>query len=356
MRKLVSVVGTRPQYLSLACVSRHLRQFFEEVIVDTGQHYDYSLSKIFIKELNIPEPDYNLGVGSLPSGVQVARIVERVHEVLSRENPVAVLVYGDTNSTLGGALASSKLGIPVVHVEAGLRCFNKSVPEEVNRVLVDHLSSYLFCPTKTAVENLRREGISENVFLSGRLIPFFLSSSEIISYSKRELEKFGLKRGDYVVLTIHKPSNTDYKEVLSSILSAVSESGKTFVFPIHPRTRKAISAFGLSGLLGKNIILTEPLGSIEFMCLLMNAEKVVTDSSGVQKEAFALGIPCITLREETEWVETVSEGMNVLVGSDKKRILKAILEFNPRKKGVVSKPGFSKAGEFIAKTLSKKIK
>lgn len=323
--KIVSVVGARPQFIKCAPVSRELRKEHEEVLVHTGQHYDPGMSAVFFSELHIPAPDYHLGIGSGSHGSQTGEMLARIEEILEKEDPMLVLVYGDTNSTLAGALAAAKLRIPVAHVEAGLRSFDRSMPEEINRVLTDHISDLLFCPTVTAVENLKREGVTEGVFLVGDvMVDALMFNRTIAKESSRILEDLYLNRGHYLVLTVHRPGNTDARENLSSIIEAVGESGRTVVFPLHPRTRKLLHQFGLANRIPGNIRMTEPLGYLDMIRLMSDAEKILTDSGGIQKEAYLLGIPCITLRENTEWVETVEDGWNVLVGADKELISEAI--------------------------------
>ncbi len=323
--KIVSVVGARPQFIKCAPVSRELRKEYHEILVHTGQHYDYGMSDVFFEELHIPRPDYHLEIGSATHGKQTGEMLARIEEVLLKEEPVLVLVYGDTNSTLAGALAAAKLRIPVVHVEAGLRSFDRSMPEEINRVLTDHISDILFCPTETAVENLKREGVTEGVFLVGDVMVDALMFNRTISEeSSRILDDLYLNRGHYLVATVHRPGNTDVRENLTAIMKALGESGRTIVFPMHPRTRKLLQQFGLWDRIPGNIHVTDPLGYLDMIRLMSDAEKILTDSGGIQKEAYLLGVPCITLRENTEWVETVEDGWNVLVGADRDLILQAI--------------------------------
>ncbi|MCS7201943.1 MAG: UDP-N-acetyl glucosamine 2-epimerase [Dictyoglomus sp.] len=301
--KIVSIVGARPQFIKLAPLSKELRKRgIKDIILHTGQHYDANMNKIFFEELEISEPDYNLGIGSGLHGEQTGKMLIGIEEILLKEKPDLVIVYGDTNSTLAGALASSKLHIPLAHIEAGLRSFNKKMPEEINRIVADHLSDILFCPTETAVENLKREGITEGVY-----------------------EEISLKPKEYYLITIHRAENTDDSKRLRSILSVLSKLDKYVVFPIHPRTRNKIKEYGLENYLNfDNIRAIEPLGYLDMLKLEREAYAILTDSGGVQKEAFWLKVPCITLREETEWIETVKYGWNTLVGTEEERILNAL--------------------------------
>jgi len=328
--KVASVVGARPQFVKMAPVSRELRKRAEEVIVHTGQHYDRNMSGAFFETLDIPEPDYNLEVGSESHGRQTGEMLQGLEHVFEVERPDRVLVYGDTNSTLAGALAAAKLQIPVGHVEAGLRSFNRAMPEELNRVLTDHLSGLLFCPTRTAVENLRREGIERGVHLVGDVM-YDVALVSAQAARKRSIRKeLGLEAKGYVLATVHRAGNTDARANLEGILTAFSRHKGPVVFPIHPRTRKMIAQFGLEASLGSNVRLLEPVDYLDFLALLIDAAKVATDSGGVQKEAYFFGVPCVTLRDETEWIETVEDGWNVLVGADAREIGKALDSFAPR--------------------------
>lgn len=322
MLKVLSIVGARPQFIKAAPVSKALRQAgHSEFLVHTGQHYDRAMSQIFFEEMGIPEPDVNLNVGSGPHGWQTAQMLAKLEEVMLSQRPDWVLVYGDTNTTLAGALAAVKLQIPLAHVEAGLRSFNRSMPEEHNRVLTDHCANILFCPTQTAVENLKREGITSGVHLVGdTMYDAVLEFSEIARERSTILSDLGLQAGAYILATVHRPYNTDVPENLASILSAFSEIHEPIVFPVHPRTQKKIAE--LNGKLRDlpNLKMIEPLGYLDMLMLEQNARLVLTDSGGMQKEAYFFGVPCVTLRLETEWVETVEAGWNVLVGKDREQI------------------------------------
>ncbi|MCK9631803.1 MAG: UDP-N-acetylglucosamine 2-epimerase (non-hydrolyzing) [Methanoregula sp.] len=320
--KIVSVVGARPQFVKCAAVSREIRKDHKEILVHTGQHYDPEMSEVFFNELQIPKPDYNLWIGSGPHGKQTGLTLAGIEDVLQKEEPALVMVYGDTNSTLAGALAATKLHIPVAHVEAGLRSFDRTMPEEINRVLTDHISDILFCPTQTAVDNLRNEGITHGVHLVGDVMADALEfNKEIAEEHSTILERLGIHPKQYLVLTVHRPANTDTREHMENIIGAVGEAGMPVVFPVHPRSRKYLEEYGMWDRLPANIIVTEPLGYLDMLKLMRHASKILTDSGGIQKEAYMLGVPCITLRENTEWVETVREGWNVLVGADNTKIL-----------------------------------
>jgi UDP-GlcNAc3NAcA epimerase len=323
--KIVSVVGARPQFIKCAPVSREIRKEHQGIIIHTGQHYDPEMSDIFFQELKIPKPDYNLGVGSGTHGKQTGEILSKVEEVLLKESPDIVLVYGDTNSTLAGALAAAKLHIPVAHVEAGLRSFDRTMPEEINRIVTDHISDLLFCPTQTAVDNLAHEGIIKGSFLTGDVMVDALKYNlGIAGQGSRILEKLHLKKSEYLVLTVHRPANTDNKTNMKNILEAIGRVHDKVIFPIHPRTRNFLVEHNLWDKMPGNVIITEPLGYFDMLHLMHHADKILTDSGGIQKEAYILGVPCITLRENTEWVETLEGGWNVLVGATKSRITAAV--------------------------------
>jgi len=324
--KLVSVIGARPQFIKCAPVSHALRGLAREVVVHTGQHYDDNMSGVFFRELGLPEPDYDLGVGSASHGAQTGEMLKKIEEVLVKEAPDMVLVYGDTNSTLAGALSAAKLHVPIAHVEAGLRSFNRSMPEEINRVLTDHLSDWLFCPTETAVENLSREGITKGVHLVGDVMYDALHDSvEKARASSTVLDRLGVESGRYILVTVHRAENTDHPVRLKGIMTAfasLADSGGTIVFPVHPRTRKQLSHLSIN--YPERFRLTEPLPYLDMVLLEANAQLIATDSGGIQKEAYWLGVPCITLREETEWVETVESGWNRLVGTLPDHIVAAV--------------------------------
>jgi UDP-GlcNAc3NAcA epimerase len=328
--KILSVVGARPQFIKAAPVGRALHQAgITEVLLHTGQHYDHSMSTVFFTELGIPEPQYNLGVGSSSHAAQTAAMLTGIEDVLLTEQPDTVLIYGDTNSTLAGALAAAKLGVPVAHVEAGLRSYNRSMPEEINRVVADSLSSLLFCPTDVAASNLRREGITVGVHVVGDVMydAVLWAVEHSGDNATAMLSRLDLTSKDYLLATIHRASNTDNHENLVALVSALNASGEKVVFPVHPRTSKALEGAGI--VLSDNILAIEPVPYLEMLALESHARAILTDSGGVQKEALWLAVPCITLREETEWVETVECGWNTLTGTDPQKILSALQSPTP---------------------------
>jgi len=323
--RVVSVVGARPQFIKAASVCRALRESHDEILVHSGQHYDYGMSDVFFEQLGIPAPDYNLAVGSGGHGRQTGEMLGMLEELLLEHEPDMVLVYGDTNTTLAAGLAAAKLDIPVAHVEAGLRSFNRAMPEEINRVLVDHLSSLLLCPTTVAVENLRAEGVTEGVHLVGDVM---LDTARYFAESVDGgpvLARYGVEPDGYHLATVHRAGNSDDPEKLGAIVSAFSSMDRPVVWAIHPRTRKNLAAFGLDPAVGaaSSIIAIDPVPYMETVALLRSASALLTDSGGMQKEAYFFGVPCITLRDETEWVETVELGWNTLVGTDPARIVEA---------------------------------
>lgn len=336
--KIMTVVGARPQFIKAAAVSRVLRLHDKEILVHTGQHYDENMSGIFFEELKIPRPDYNLGVGSGSHGRQTGEMLIKIEEVILNEKPDAVLVYGDTNSTLAGALAASKLHVPVAHVEAGLRSYNMAMPEEQNRVLTDHISSLLFCPTDTAVRNLAKEGIERDVYNVGDVmcdaLYFYreLAKTQCRGFEmlKYIIDRPGEISGGYYLATIHRAENTDGSETLRKILAAFEQLDAPVIFPVHPRTqpivRSLVQEHGY-----RNIHFVEPVGYLQMIYLASNAKKIVTDSGGLQKEAYLLAVPCVTVREQTEWVETLRGGWNVLSHPETDDILDKIGNVHPDK-------------------------
>jgi UDP-N-acetylglucosamine 2-epimerase len=378
MKKIVTIISARPQFVKCAPVSHALRTVAREILIHTGQHYDYTMSKVFFDELGIPEPDYNLGVGSGTHGYQTGQAIQKVEEVLIQEKPDVVVVYGDTNSTLAGALAAAKLHIPVAHVEAGLRSYNTRMPEEINRVLTDHVSSLLLCPTERAIENLREEGfvhvvndgkLADGVYGEGIssdnplavnvgdvMFDALLANLPIAERKSDILAAFSLKSSEYVLTTVHRAENTDDRGRLSEIVQALREVSKTMnvIFPVHPRTRKMINSnFPHVEDGGGALVFTDPVGYFDMLILEKNAAVVVTDSGGVQKEAFLLRVPCITLRNETEWVETVESGWNRLSGSEKEVILSSFAQALEMKSGDGSQPyGDGSAAARIARAVT----
>lgn len=323
--KIISVVGARPQFVKAAPVCRALRANHEEILVHSGQHYDYEMSDVFFEELGIPKPDFNLAVGSGNHGRQTGEMLALLEELFLEQSPDAVLVYGDTNTTLAAGLAAAKLARPVVHVEAGLRSFNRSMPEELNRVVVDHLSDVLLCPTETSVANLRREGIVRGVHRVGDVM---LDAARFFSEhcDPGVATRFGVTPNDFYLATVHRAATSDDPNALKNVIQAFARLDRPVLWALHPRTRKNIDAFGLGGLLdtATSVLTVPPVSYIEMIGLLGQASAILTDSGGMQKEAYFLGVPCVTLREETEWVETVELGWNRLVGSDPDAIASAV--------------------------------
>ena len=325
--RVLSVVGARPQFIKAAPVSRQLRRQHQEVLLHTGQHYDHGMSQVFFDDLGIPMPDVNLGIGSATHGRQTGQMLAGIESVLLEKQPDWMLVYGDTNSTLAGALAAAKLHIPVGHVEAGLRSFNRAMPEEINRVLTDHIADLLFCPTETAVSNLAVEGIVAGVHDTGDvMLDAVLHHASVAEERSTILDGLALEPRSYLLATVHRPRNTDRTENLRAILEALSQVGETVIFPVHPRTSKMMHAEELS--VSASVRLIEPVGYLDMLQLERNARLILTDSGGVQKEAYFLAVPCVTLRQETEWVETVEAGWNMLVKADKERILESVRGFS----------------------------
>jgi UDP-GlcNAc3NAcA epimerase len=384
--KIATIVGARPQFIKAGAVSRaiwafnkkHSNRQIGEILIHTGQHYDYLMDKVFFKELELPKPDYHLGVGSGSHGKQTGMMLEKIEAILQKEKPKVVMVYGDTNSTLAGALAAIKLHIPVAHVEAGLRSYNRDMPEEINRLVTDHLSTFLFCPTVQAVRNLQKEGIKDDDLYKVKRVGDVMYDS-ILYYSKlaetrstilRDLnllyppnsvlrtQNLKLKTRNYYLVTLHRAENADNPEKLKSILKALHEIGKdsTVIFPLHPRTKKMIHGYHLSAYCTR-IYLIEPVSYFDMLKLEKNAKAILTDSGGVQKEAYWFSIPCFTLREETEWVETVKSGWNILVGTEKKRIIEEVnrLEKNRPIHKRMPMFGDGKASEKIVRKIAENI-
>lgn len=326
--KILTIVGARPQFIKAAAISRiitHQYQNIDEIIVHTGQHYDPNMSDIFFQELQIPKPKYNLEISGGAHGEMTGRMLEGVEKVLYQEKPDWVLVYGDTNSTLAAALAAAKLHIPVAHVEAGLRSFNMRMPEEINRILTDHVSTLLFCPTETAASNLQSEGVLKGVHNIGDVmydVALFYKNQAI--QRSEVMSKLGLEKAQFALATCHRAENTDDAKNMLEIFRALAEISKdiSVVLPLHPRTRKLIDHYGYSKYL-ETFIVTEPLSFLDMVALEQSARVILTDSGGIQKESFFYRVPCITMREETEWVETVHLGFNKLVGANRDRIISA---------------------------------
>jgi UDP-N-acetylglucosamine 2-epimerase len=326
--RVVSIVGARPQFVKAAAVSRALRREHTEILVHTGQHYDHGMSDVFFTELDIPRPDYDLGVGSGGHGRQTGEMLGMLEELLLELTPDAVLVYGDTNTTLAGGLAAAKLHVPVAHVEAGLRSFDRTMPEELNRVVVDHVSDLLLAPTPTAVRNLAAEGITAGVELVGDVMLdtalFFAERSD----DAEVLVRRQLERGRYYLATVHRAATSDSPEKMASVLEAFGRLPLPVVWAVHPRTAANLERFGMRSL-PANVRATEPLPYGETVALLRNAAALLTDSGGMQKEAYFFEVPCVTLRDTTEWAETVELGWNRLAGTDADAIVEAVAASGP---------------------------
>lgn len=336
MIKIISVAGARPQFIKTEVISRAIsvhnvyrpKQKIRHIIIHTGQHYDDNMSNIFFRQLKIPRPKYNLKVGSAPQGEQTAKMLIKIEKILLSENPNIVLTYGDTNSALAAALAAVKLNIPVAHVEAGLRSYNRRMPEENNRVIIDHLSDFCFCPNRAAIKNLEIEGIRRHVYITGDVmndaVQYYIKHAENRSDVLRRLN---LKRKKYYLATVHRPYNTDSKSNLHNIIQALSRLELPVIFPIHPRTRKLI--FRHASLLMGKITVINSVSYFDMLVLEKQARAVLTDSGGMQKEAYILGTPCITMRSETEWTQTVTEGWNTVTGANRDRIMEAVHKPHP---------------------------
>lgn len=353
MKKILTIVGARPQFIKAAPVSREIRKSFKEILVHTGQHYDTNMSDVFFDELHIPKPDYNLEIGSGGHGEQTGRMLIDLEKVVLKEKPDYILIYGDTNSTLAGALVGAKLHIPVLHVEAGLRSYNRRMPEEINRILADQISDILFCPTETAIKNLKKEGITKGVYNIGDVMyDAVLYNTKIALKNSDILENLDITTKEYALCTIHRAENTDDKNRPTSIFNALIDSGLKIVLPLHPRTKKYLKEYDLLNKKAeKNIKIIDPVGPLDMLALEKSSKLIVTDSGGVQKEAYFLEVPCVTLREETEWVETVESGNNVIVGADYTKILKALKEKREFKKSSNKYFGDGKASNKIAKLI-----
>lgn len=327
MRKILTIIGARPQFIKAAVVSRALKKYdtqINEILLHTGQHFDSNMSDVFFNELSIPKPKYNLGIGGGTHGQNTGRMIEKVEEVLLLEKPDWMLVYGDTDSTLAGAIAASKLHIPIAHVEAGLRSYNRRMPEEINRILTDQISTLLFTPTITATNNLLKEGFNKEKIKQVGDVMFDAAmyyGEQVRSVSKL-FDELSLNRKEYILVTLHRAENVDDKQRLINILNAFRNVKRKFIWPIHPRTKNRISALKIS--IPSNVTVIDPVGYLDMVFLQKNALLIATDSGGVQKEAYFHKVPCVTLRDETEWVELVVAGVNVLTGANEEKIITAI--------------------------------
>ena len=347
---LVTVLGARPQFVKASPLSRALRSRHREVIVHTGQHYDPDMSAVFFDELAIPLPDHHLGVGGGSHGAQTGAMLAMLEPVLDKKRPDAVVVVGDTNSTLAGALAAAKLGIPVAHVEAGLRSFDRTMPEAINRLVVDRLSTWLFAPSESSRRRLSAEGIVAGVHVVGDVMLDALTLHRSRALASGALDRLGLQPGGYHLATVHRAANTDDQARLRAILAGLGALDRPVILPLHPRTRRRIADFGLD--LSAGVRAVEPQGYLDMLALTAAAACVLTDSGGVQREAYYLAVPCVTLRDETEWTETVATGWNTLAGADADRIVAAVAA---RPTGKAPHPelyGDGRAAERIAAILA----
>lgn len=360
MRKIITVIGARPQFIKAAAVSRVIRKYYREILIHTGQHYDKNMSDVFFDELAIPHPDYNLAVGSGSQAEQTAQMMMKIEKILLQEKPEAVLVYGDTNSTLAGALSAAKLQIPIIHIEAGLRSYNKSMPEEINRVITDHISTYLFCPTDTAVRNLEKEGMSAGVYNVGDvmcdIVLFFAQrmpnrKTEVFERLVPLYQQTIVEMENWYLATIHRAENTNTINKLKIILTALEAADEKVIFSVHPRIREYIHKLFESNKY-KNIVFVEPMGYRDMLFVLKNAKKVITDSGGLQKESYILKTPCVTIRPETEWIETLEGNFNILANVDTADILKK-LEVIPDSKKYKQYFGDGNASGEICEILSR---
>ena len=359
--KIITIVGARPQFVKAAALSRAFQEIggIEEVIVHTGQHFDKNMSDIFFEEMQIPHPQYNLAINSLSHGAMTGRMMEKIEAVLVKEKPDFLLVYGDTNSTLAGALAAVKIQVPIVHVEAGLRSFNMDMPEEINRIITDRISNILFCPTHTAIENLAKEGyenIDAEVVNSGDVMEDAALYYEKVSRDKATvLQAYNLAASSYYLCTLHRAENTRSPKRMAAIilgLNSIAQNHKV-VLPLHPRTKDLLLRHGLN----ENILILEPVGYFDMIALIKNARLVVTDSGGLQKEAYFFNKFCVTMRDQTEWIELVSNGYNKIVGASSSKMIEAVNYFEAKtfqKKTELY--GAGKAANFMAEYLKNYIR
>ncbi|KKQ18741.1 MAG: UDP-N-acetylglucosamine 2-epimerase [Berkelbacteria bacterium GW2011_GWA1_36_9] len=354
MKKIITIIGARPQFIKTPLVSKEIRKFAKEILVHTGQHYDANMSAVFFNELKIPKADYNLNVGSGNQGQQTGEMLEKIEQVLLKEKPDLVIIYGDTNSTVSGALAAVKLHIPVAHIESGMRSYNRQMPEEINRIISDHISELLFCSTMSSAKILKEEGIAKGVYFVGDVMA---DIQKKIRNPKSEIRNklfktLNIKPKEYILATVHRQENTDIKENLENIFKAMGQIGETIILPLHPRTKKAIKTHKLQTLVDKNsnLRLIEPIGYLEMLALGSSAKMILTDSGGVQKEAYLNKVPCITLRKETEWIETIQSGWNQLANTNVNKIVRLVKNF-PKPKNHPNFLGNGKAYLEIAQKI-----
>lgn len=364
--KILTVIGARPQFIKAAALSAKIAgmqtdgEDIKEVLLHTGQHYDKEMSDVFFNELNIPKEKYNLKVGSASHAVQTARMMPKIEKIIIKENPDFLLIYGDTNSTLAGALTAAKLKLKIAHVEAGMRSFNKNMPEEINRIVADHLADINFCSTETAVKNLQNEGLGKTAVKVGDIMfdTALLFAEHANKLEEKVFLEFRIQKKEFLLMTCHRAENTDNEENLRQIISAANKISQKIkiIFPVHPRTRKIIQNLKIN--ISKNIHITSPLSYLTIITLEKNAFAILTDSGGMQKEAFFLGTPCITYRDQTEWLETVEAGMNIVTGANENKIISAFANFAKKKIKKISKFPYGKGNcaEKIIKTLIAKLK
>ena len=363
MKKIISIVGARPNFMKIAPIHFEFLKYndsIQHLICHTGQHYDEKMSKIFFQDLNISEPDFYLGVGSGSHAVQTAAIMTEFEKIVIAEKPDLVIVVGDVNSTIACSLVAKKMNIPVAHVEAGLRSFDRTMPEEINRILTDSIADFLFVTEQSGIDNLKKEGVDENkIFLTGNVMIDSLVQNLPKIDSSPILASLGLEKGEYILCTLHRPANVDNKESLEKILTALNSFAqkKKIIFPVHPRTRANMKQFGIGKDLSSNLLITDPIGYIDFLCLIKNAILIITDSGGIQEETTFLGVPCLTLRDNTERPVTITTGTNYLIGTDVSKLDSIITEILNGKMKKASIPPFwdGKAAERICSILVNSI-
>jgi UDP-GlcNAc3NAcA epimerase len=348
--KLVSVVGARPQLIKASAFSRVARECAREVLVHTGQHYDADMSDVFFRDLDIPAPDHYLGVGSGSHAQQTAALLTALEPVLVEERPDVVVVFGDTNSTMAAAVVAAKLGLRIAHIEAGLRSFVRTMPEEINRVVSDHLATWLFAPSQSAADQLAREGITEGVHVVGDIMLDVVRQYRERAAASRYPDALGVRAGDYYLCTIHRAENVDDAATLRRLIEALNALDRPVIVPLHPRTRKRFAEFGVQT--GDNVRVIDPVGYLDMLQLQQASRCVLTDSGGVQKEAYYVGVPCITLREETEWTETVAAGWNCLAGTDPSAIRAAVASLDRRRPASSQLYGDGYTAERIVRVLT----
>lgn len=358
LHKVLSVVGARPNFIKLKPIHDAIKKDLNHEIIHTGQHYDYRMSEIFFKEFKLPNPDYNLEIGSHSPGVQVGEMIKKIEKILTQNNYDLVLVYGDTNSTFAGAFAAAKANIRVAHIESGLRSFDRRMPEELNRILTDNISQYLFASTETSFRNLKRENVFGQIYKSGDLSVEIIEEAKKLALNSKITKDLNLTPKNYVICTMHRAENTESNESFVSLIKAFTNLSEIqIVFPIHPRTEKILKNKGIYQKLKscENVLLVSPMGYIDFIHLVNNASKIVTDSGGLQKEGYLLSVPCITIRRNTEWIETVKEGWNVLTDTNTEKIVSAVKKWIPENRNPNPIFGDGNTSKTIKKILFNQI-